>query len=369
MIKNIILKTGSYRNIFAFFIWLAITYIIAFFLMVSVTSIFSSGKELTEKAISNSQTFFVNVATGKLSESNSKITENNKKNENTPTSNPDKSSINTIISKEGGLNPAPIASLIEQLNKFSLPITSADGTKAWKYYARPYNGKENKPVIAIIFTNLALSKNLTEETLKLPHDFTLGFSPYASDSRKWATKAREEGFETIIDLPMQAENFPLSDPGPFGLMEDLSKEDNNNRLYNILSQLSVFVGVTASLDEKLTANNEFIKSYLLELKKRGILFIYLKNDKNKAIADLTKDYGLYTLGIDRIIDKEISISAIESELQMLTEIAKTNGYAIGVAHSYPPTLETLTKWSETLKSQGVDLAPVSAIASRIYHEQ
>lgn len=343
-----------------FFLWGLMTYLLALCSMVLIIKIAFSGYGLAEKAFINGQSIRINIASGKIEGlvSNSQSVTNHK---------PQAAGqeIKRIISKEG-LNPAPNSALVEQLDKMSLPMVAKDGTTPWRYYARPFQQKEKRPEIAIIFTNLGLSRPLTEEAIKLAHDFTLGFSPYASDAGKWSAKTRETGFESVIDLPMQPENYPLSDPGPFGLMEDLSTEENITRLYSVISALPALVGVVASGNEKMTASNEQVKPYLLELKKRGLLFIYVRNSKNRDLDELAKSLSAPVIGIDKVIDEEISRSAIETSLQNLADMAKSNGYAVGLAHSYPPTLETLAHWSDEFKKQGIDLVPVSAIGKRLY---
>src|SRR6185369_8512061 len=133
-------------------------------------------------------------------------------------------SVNQAASKEG-LNPVPGENLVEQTEKGLLPIANPDGTLPWKYYARPFTEKDKRPIIAIVFTDLALSRSLTGEVLKLPHNFTLGFSPYAGDMAKWALKGRSEGFESVVDFPIQTDNYPLSDPGTFGLLEESTPDE------------------------------------------------------------------------------------------------------------------------------------------------
>jgi polysaccharide deacetylase 2 family uncharacterized protein YibQ len=320
-----------------------------------------SGGELTRKALESGQRVVIHLNTGAVEgkpfNAPQVQTEQQK-----PVAD---AAMNLQASKEG-LNPLPLETLLEQTDKGELPIAAADGTLPWKYYGRPYSEKEKRPIVAIVFTELGLSKNLAEEALKLPHDFTLGLSPYAADMAKWALKARGMGFESVVDLPMQTESYPLSDPGSFGLMEDATPEENIARMHIILSQFSGFVGMLAPIGDKMTANKDMIKPYLAELKKRGLLFLYIKTAKNAGLEEWAKLNSFYTVGIDKIIDEEITRRAIETQLQALVEQAKLQGYAVGLARPYPPTVETLRRWSDDLKEQKVDLVPVSAIGKRLW---
>lgn len=345
------------RERFRFYAWAAATYFLALFLMMLLVKIAFSGHALTELAVKNGQSVEIHLATGGVTGGNfGKAVSGSM--ETAP--------VNKI---EGGddLAAVPLPGLIEQTDKGILPAVAHDGTGTvpWRYYGRPFTSQDGKrPMIAIVFTNLGLSRPLTEEAMKLPHEFTLGFSPYASDAGKWAGKGRANGFESVIDLPVQTDNYPISDPGPFGLLEDLSPDENIARMHAILMQFPGFVGMLASEGEKMTANKDEIKPYLTELKRRGLLFLYVKTDKNTAFEDFTKANFFYALGIDKVIDTDISRSAIDAQLQSLITIARSQGYAIGLAHSYPPTVEELASWAPTLFDQGVDLVPVTAIGTK-----
>lgn len=271
----------------------------------------------------------------------------------------------TFDGKEG-LAPAPLDTITEQTEKGLIPTAGKDGTLPWKYYARPFTPKEGRPIVAIVITNLGLSKPMTEEAMKLPHDITLSFSPYASDARNWARRARGEGYESMIDLPLEPSNFPISDPGPYGLISSLEPAELSSRLHWILSRYPGFVGTLASLDEKMTGNIGAMRNLLTELTARGVLFIYRKSEQNAELANFIKTQNLLALAADAVIDEEITPAAITQKLDALAEIAKTQGYAVGLARSYPPTQRALELWVEELDKKGVDVAPISAVAKKAF---
>ncbi len=265
-----------------------------------------------------------------------------------------------------GLAPAPLDTITEQTEKGLIPTAGKDGTLPWKYYARPYTPREGRPIVAIVLTNLGLSRPMTEEALKLPHDITLSFSPYASDARNWAKRARGEGYESMIDLPLEPANFPISDPGPYGLLTSLEPAETSSRLHWILSRYPGFVGTLASLDEKMTVNISAMRNVLTELTARGVVFIYRKTAQNAELANFIRTQNLLAIGADAVLDDEITPDAITQQLDALAEIARTQGYAIGLARSYPPTQRALELWMEELDKKGVDVVPLSAVAKKVF---
>ncbi len=50
---------------------------------------------------------------------------------------------------------------------------ASDGTKPWRYYAKPFDRKGKTPMIAIIVTGLGQSKLVTEAAIKLPENVAL----------------------------------------------------------------------------------------------------------------------------------------------------------------------------------------------------
>ncbi len=266
-----------------------------------------------------------------------------------------------------GLAAAPLDSIVEQAEKGMLPVAGRDGTLAWKYYGRPYTPpKVARPMVAILVTNLGLSRPLTEEVLKLPHTMTLSFSPYASDSKNWAKKARGEGFESLIDLPMEPVDFPISDPGRYGLLSTLEPAEMVVRLHWALSRYPGYVGAMATLNEKLTSNLTVMRAVLTELTARGVLFVYKKTPANVELASLIKTQNIIALGADAVIDEDLNPAMIRAQLNALEELARKQGYAIGIAHSYPSTARVLSIWNEDLQGKDIDIVPVSAIAKKIF---
>ena len=64
------------------------------------------------------------------------------------------------------------------------------------------------------------------------------------------------------------------------------------------------------------------------------------------MAELIRSHQFLSVGVDKVIDDEIAPGPIGKQLDDLTALAKTQGYAIGFAHPYPPTLEALARWTQ-----------------------
>ena len=73
--------------------------------------------------------------------------------------------------------------------------------------------------------------------------------------------------------------------------------------------------------------------------------------------------GLYVVG-DTVLDKNLDQDAVVAMLSKLEQLAKTKGYAVGIARPYPVTLSRIRLWARTLDEKGIALVPLSAIMNR-----
>ena len=118
--------------------------------------------------------------------------------------------------REIGL-PAPVdLALVETSAVGVLPRIAADGRTSLRQYAHPTAAGCDRPCIGLIVTGLGLAEDVTMRALALPALVGLSFSPYA-DAAGWQARARRQGHEVLLDLPLQPANYPQDDSGPLAV--------------------------------------------------------------------------------------------------------------------------------------------------------
>lgn len=230
--------------------------------------------------------------------------------------------------------------------------------------ASEYDHPVAKVKVAVLVGGLGLSNATTERALALPANITLGFSPYAHNIPEWFAKAKASGHEVLVDVPMEPENYPTDDPGPFALLTELGAEKNMKRLNWILSRGDGYAGVYTEPDEKFTESRDGMGYIIDALRQKGKLLVYGKGYQNNAFLQLAGGKQMPLLVSDLVIDRRISANAIDGNLQKLEEMAKKNGYALGMGSPYPITIQLLEKWLTTLDQKGIQLAPVSQLQNK-----
>ena len=102
----------------------------------------------------------------------------------------------------------------------------------WREHARPFDGADTRPLVAVVVGGLGLLAESTESAINdLPGGVTLSFLPYGRNVDHWVQLARKAGHEVLLDLPMEPMNYPVDDPGPKALLTALPAEDNAERLH------------------------------------------------------------------------------------------------------------------------------------------
>jgi uncharacterized protein len=261
----------------------------------------------------------------------------------------------TEIASNAGTAPkalarAPIAGFVERTPAGELPKIASDGRTPAQVYARPFTGASDKPRIGLIVGGLGMTARHTETAIReLPPEVTLSFLAYAPNLQDWINKARAAGHEVLLEMPMEAYDYPNVDTGPLTLLTS-AKPDENVR------------GVTNYQGARFATDAAAATPVMKVLKDRGLVFLHDGGAARSALPQAATQTGLDFTVADRIVDSELTADAIDRELLALEALAIQNGSAIGVGFAYPVTIEQLRLWAESLKAKGYQLAPASAAA-------
>lgn len=264
------------------------------------------------------------------------------------------------------LRPAPLPGLDEEGSFGRIPRIGDDGTTPFDAYKRPFEIPEDTPVVAVILTGVGLNQQRTENAINdLPLNISLAISPYAREQETVARNARAMGHEIFLELPMEPADFPLSDPGPRALLTSLSEGENLVRLEWLLARFPGYAGLVSRQGSKFGSLDSAIRPVIEVISRTGLMYVEGSGTGIASYgAQLASNADTPNAIGNVIIDDIPSRRHIDSRLAELVEIAKRDGVALGVAQSYPVTIQRLRNWAFRLKRQGVLLVPVSAIAGQ-----
>ncbi len=260
--------------------------------------------------------------------------------------------------------------LIEESPHGPIPRIGSDGARPLDVYSRADSGAAARkgPRIAVVVGGLGISESATTDSIvKLPGAVTLAFAPHTADLTRWAAKARDDGHEFLIQLPMEPFDYPDNDPGPQTLLTTLPKEQNIDRLYWFLSRSHGYVGVANFMGSRFTANEDAMMPVLSELSKRGLLYFDDGASTRSVVRRAADSAKTPFLKADIVIDAKPNWSDIDSALERLERLAVEREHAIGVATALPVSIERIARWAKSVESRGIRIVPLSAVAIRARH--
>ncbi|MDG2521679.1 divergent polysaccharide deacetylase family protein [Caulobacter segnis] len=261
------------------------------------------------------------------------------------------------LAAHGPLPAAPIAGLwAPGPGGGKLPVVAPGGRTPAEAYARPFT-PDGRPRVALVIGGLGLNAQTTRAAIEqLPAEITLSFAPYGEDLQGWIDLARRHGHEVLLETPLEPNDYPQNDPGPYTLMSGARPEETVRKLEWLMSRASGYFGLTNYLGSRYLKSDMAVATLTAVLKQRGLAFI----DDGQANG---RGAGLRA-SADRIIDDQLSAEAINRQLKTIEGGAVQRGQALGSGFAYPVTIRQTAAWAQGLSARGFQLAPASAVTSK-----
>ena len=263
--------------------------------------------------------------------------------------------------------PGPASQKFAEMTPNGLiPKIAADGVRPADAFAQPaktLTGKPDAPRIAIIVAGLGVSDSATSDAIsKLPGPVTLSFMPYGTEVASQVARARSQGHEVLLQVPMEPFDYPNNDPGPQTLLTTLAPQQNMERLYWLMSRFQGYVGIENAMGARFTSSEQPFTQVLRETGKRGLIFVDDGSNPRSLAGRLAGASNTPFAKADVVIDSVTTPVEIDRALGRLEAAAREQGTAVGVSSALPASIEHIAKWAKGLESRGVVLVPITAVA-------
>ncbi len=266
------------------------------------------------------------------------------------------------------LSPVPNAALVEEGPSGPLPVIGGKGEMPWRVYAAPPPAAaaiKGKGLVAVVVTGLGLSAAVTNAAIgMLPGAVTLAFDPYAPNLKKWVDEARKKGHELLVILPMEPNDFPASDPGPYGLLTANEAAENLRRLAIVLSRMEGYIGVITSMGGRFTPMDAAVRPVVKELKVRGLMIIDASKAPKSVVSKIANELKVPRAVGDVIVADNLSQKNTGRKLISSEGIVRGKSVALVVVPPTPAALKSLSVWAAGLAAKKLALVPASALADK-----
>jgi polysaccharide deacetylase 2 family uncharacterized protein YibQ len=217
--------------------------------------------------------------------------------------------------------------------------------------------------MVIVVGGLGLSQTGTQAALdKLPQDITLAFAPYGSSLQRWVGRARENGHEVLLQIPLEPMDYPTVNPGEHTLLVSGGAE-NRDDLEWALGRMTSYAGVMNHMGARFLTDERALVPFLGEVGERGLYYLDDGSVPESLATKVGAALAVPVLTADRILDRDRAPAAIARELASLEAIARARGVAVGVASGFPASVDVIVGWASEAQARGILIVPASAAAS------
>lgn len=207
------------------------------------------------------------------------------------------------------------------------------------------------PDIAIIIDDIGYDKGLAEKFMSLNGALTYSILPFCRYSAELARLADQKGFEVMLHLPMEPNEYPMVDPGKGALLSSMTPDERISQLERDLDAVPCIKGVNNHMGSKLTTLSDEMNQVFSVLKKRGLFFIDSRTSaatQARSSARLFKvPFAERDVFLDHVQDRE----TIRAQIEELMRISEITGRAVGIGHPHEATYEVLAQMMPELKKR------------------
>lgn len=276
-----------------------------------------------------------------------------------------------------GGRSAPAAAAVRPSERMPVPPVQAPQKPVYEVYSKstspakpstqlpqlPQLPGGQPPLVAIIVDDIGYDRHIADQLMALNVPLTFSMLPDAPFSQQIAAQARTKGFEIMLHLPMEPNEYPAVNPGPGALLADMTPDALITQLNHDLEQFSGLKGVNNHMGSRLSTSPEQMRQIFSILKKRGLYYIDSRTSTETVAEPSARLLQLAFAERDIFIDHEEDAAFIRSQLALLIKRAQVQGYAVGIAHPHAITYQVLQEFLPQLKAK-VALVQASTVVQQ-----
>lgn len=199
-----------------------------------------------------------------------------------------------------------------------------------------------KPVLALVIDDLGYSFEIAEETLKLPEKHTFAVIPETPYSKKIIEFIRDKQQEVILHMPMQSSTAASIET--FALNDAMSESELIERVSYMIRNYPGVSGINNHMGSRFTQYAYFMKPVMDTIRHQDPN-LYFLDSKTTALSQAYRQArlaGIASLKRDVFLDFDHNNQeSLHQQFERWKQKARSNGFAIAIAHPYASTLEFL----------------------------
>lgn len=218
-----------------------------------------------------------------------------------------------------------------------------------------------RPRIAIIIDDLGYTLSLGRRVTELPGAISCAVLPTTPRGRQLAEAAYAAGKEVLLHLPLEAMHEDgKAEPG--GISLDMTRTEFAKTFAEDMRSVPYAIGVNSHRGSLLTRHPGHMTWLMEEISARGNLIFVDSYTTHESVAlRFARESGVPAVRRDVFLDPDESAETVAREFERLKNVAREKGFAVGIGHPYPNTIELLERELPGLAAEGIELISISEL--------
>ncbi|MHC1698155.1 MAG: divergent polysaccharide deacetylase family protein [Geobacteraceae bacterium] len=229
--------------------------------------------------------------------------------------------------------------------------------------AVPAPAKVSGPaVVAIIIDDMGTSISEVRALMNIGIPLTFSVIPGLPQSREVATAAHNNGYEVMLHIPMEPQDYPRKRLESNGLLLSYGEKEIEKRVRGFMNVIPYAVGANNHMGSRFTEDRGKMGVVLNVLKDNRMFFVDSMTTPKSVGLAMSRELGLLATARNApFLDNSQDVSAIKVQLASLTKLAVKKGSAVGICHPHRGTIQALTQQLPIMKKQGIRFVYASTL--------
>lgn len=206
--------------------------------------------------------------------------------------------------------------------------------------------------IAIIIDDWGSSKTVSSFISTVDVPVAIAVLPKLPYSKMIAEYAHTNGKEVMLHLPMEPHYTADTYPKDYIIKVSMGSGKVKSIIDESLQTVPFAQGVNNHMGSRATEDKKLITTIYSYLKEKKFFFVDSATSEKSICEDVAKKLNLPFAKRDMFLDNKADRAYIEDQVNQLTKLAQKHGYAVGIGHARPLTLQVLKAQIPILKEKG-----------------
>jgi len=221
--------------------------------------------------------------------------------------------------------------------------------------------------IAIVIDDFGGDVPGVKEMFKLDYPLTFAVMPHLEFSRQQAERAKKEGFQVILHLPMEPTQGKASWLGPGAITTRMSDEEIRESVREDLAEIPWAVGLNNHMGSRATADERVMRAVLGVAREKHLFVLDSRTTDKTVIPVVASELKVPMTQRTVFLDNVNSLAHIRKQFDKVAEEALAKGEAVAIGHvgpTGPKMVKVLEEMLPKLEDEGIELVYVSELVSK-----